>query len=118
MLTFILLQAADWATFLGRFHPVLVHLPIGFLLLAGLLEIGRLLGKVDAKSSTVSFILFWSAVGATFACGAGYLLSLGGGYEAELLEKHKWQGIWVAVAAWVAWVAKSDLFTDKIPFGS
>lgn len=35
----ILLQASDWAAFIGRFHPVLVHLPIGFLILAGLLEI-------------------------------------------------------------------------------
>ena len=118
MFALILLQAADWATFIGRFHPVLVHLPIGFLLLAGLLELGRLTGKVEVKGTTVSFILFWAAVGATFSCAAGYLLSLGGGYEAELLEKHKWQGIWVAVAAWVAWVAKSDLFANRISLGS
>lgn len=115
----ILLQASsDWAAFIGRFHPVLVHLPIGFLILAGLLEIGRLTNKIEVKDSTISFILFWSAIGATLSCVAGYLLSLGGGYEAQLLEEHKWQGIWVAVASWVAWVAKSDLFIDKIPFGS
>jgi mono/diheme cytochrome c family protein len=114
----ILLQASsDWAAFIGRFHPVLVHLPIGFLILAGLLEIGRLTNKIEVKDSTISFILFWSAIGATLSCVAGYLLSLGGGYEAQLLEEHKWQGIWVAVASWVAWVAKSDLFIDKIPFG-
>ena len=117
MLTFILLQTSDWATFVGRFHPVLVHLPIGFLLLAGLLEIGRLTGKVELKASTITFILFWAAIGATLSCGAGYLLSLGGGYETELLEKHKWQGIWVAVFAWVAWIVKSETLGDKIPFG-
>lgn len=115
----ILLQAfSDWAAFIGRFHPVLVHLPIGFLILAGLLEIGRLTNKIEVKESTIAFVLFWSAIGATFSCIAGYLLSLGGGYEADLLEKHKWQGIWVAVASWVAWVAKSELFINKIPFGS
>lgn len=115
----ILLQAfSDWAAFFGRFHPILVHLPIGFLILAGLLEIGRLTNKIEVKESTISFVLFWSAIGATFSCIAGYLLSLGGGYEAELLEEHKWQGIWVAVASWVAWIAKSDLFINKIPFGS
>ncbi|MFN8349781.1 MAG: c-type cytochrome domain-containing protein [Spirosomataceae bacterium] len=115
----ILLQASsDWAAFIGRFHPVLVHLPIGFLILAVLLEIGRLTGKIEVKESTVSFVLFWSAVGATLSCTVGYLLSLGGGYEAELLEKHKWQGIWVAVAAWVAWIAKAESFMDKIPFAS
>jgi hypothetical protein len=115
----ILLQASsDWAAFIGRFHPVLVHLPIGFLILAGLLEIGRLTNKIEVKESTISFILFWSAIGATLSCIAGYLLSLGGGYEVELLEEHKWQGIWVAVASWIAWVAKSELFINKIPFGS
>lgn len=114
----ILLQASDWAAFIGRFHPVLVHLPIGFLILAGLLEIGRLLNKIEVKESTISFILFWSAIGATLSCIAGYLLSLGGGYEAALLEQHKWQGIWVAVAAWVAWAAKSETLMDRIPFAS
>lgn len=115
----ILLQAfSDWAAFFGRFHPILVHLPIGFLILASLLEIGRLTNKIEVKESTISFVLFWSAIGATFSCIAGYLLSLGGGYEAELLEKHKWQGIWVAVASWIAWIAKSELFINKIPFGS
>lgn len=115
----ILLQAfSDWAAFIGRFHPILVHLPIGFLILAGLLEIGRLTNKIEVKESTISFVLFWSAIGATFSCIAGYLLSLGGGYETGLLEEHKWQGIWVAVASWIAWVAKSEMFINKIPFGS
>lgn len=114
----ILLQASsDWAAFIGRFHPVLVHLPIGFLILAGLLEIGRLTNKIEVKESTIIFVLFWSSIGATLSCIAGYLLSLGGGYEAELLEEHKWQGIWVAVASWIAWIAKSELFFNKIPFG-
>ncbi|WP_159475419.1 c-type cytochrome domain-containing protein [Dyadobacter sp. 3J3] len=110
----ILLQASDWTYFIGRFHPVLVHLPIGFLLIAGLLEIGRRTGKISVNDSTITFILFWSAVGATLACIAGYLLSLGGGYDEELLSDHKWKGIGVAVFAWIAWLFKSG----KISVGS
>ena len=30
---------ADWQQFLGRFHPVVVHLPIGLLVLIPLMEI-------------------------------------------------------------------------------
>ena len=30
---------ADWQQFLGRFHPLVVHLPIGLILLVPLLEI-------------------------------------------------------------------------------
>ncbi len=117
----LLLQASgvfsNWAIFIGRFHPVLVHLPIGFLLIAALLEMARRTGKITVGESVISFILFWSAIGATFSCIAGYLLSLGGGYDAELLSEHQWQGIGVAVFAWVAWLVKSDRFGEKIPFG-
>ncbi|WP_221389680.1 c-type cytochrome domain-containing protein [Dyadobacter sp. NIV53] len=117
---FILLQASgwfsNWAIFIGRFHPVLVHLPIGFLLIAALLEIGRRTGKIGVSESAISFILFWSAIGATLACIAGYLLSLGGGYDEELLSDHKWQGIGVAVFAWIAWIVKSDWIKAKLHF--
>jgi len=114
----IILQASPWALFIGRFHPVLVHLPIGFLLIAAFLEIGRRVGKVAVSEGTVSFILFWSAISATIACIAGYLLSLGGGYDADLLSDHMWQGIGVAVFAWIAWLVKSDRFHRLIPYSS
>ncbi|MCF0071722.1 ribonuclease inhibitor [Dyadobacter sp. CY261] len=112
-----LLQASPWALFIGRFHPVLVHLPIGFLLIAALIEIGRRTGKIAVSESTVVFVLFWSAVSATFACIAGYLLSSGGGYDEDLLDAHMWKGIGVAVFAWVAWLVKSDRLRNKIAFG-
>lgn len=117
---YILLQAApsDWAIFFGRLHPVIVHLPIGFLVVAGILEVGRRLGKIGVGDDTISSVLFWSALSATVACVFGYLLSLGGGYDDELLDEHMWQGIGVAAFAWVAWAVKSDWFTDRIPFSS
>lgn len=109
-----LLQASDWTFFIGRFHPLLVHLPIGFLLIAALLEAGKRLNKMTVSDGAIRFILFWSAVGATMACVAGYLLSLGGGYDEKLLGNHQWQGIAVAVFAWMAWFFKSG----KISIGS
>jgi uncharacterized membrane protein len=112
-----LLQASPWALFIGRFHPVLVHLPIGFLLIAAIIEIGRRTGKISVSESTVVFVLFWSAMSATFACIAGYLLSLGGGYDEDLLDAHMWKGIGVAVFAWVAWLVKSDRLAGKLSFG-
>ncbi len=104
-----ILQSAEtpaWILFIGRFHPVLVHLPIGFLLIAVLLEIGRYTGRISVDAVVTRFILFWSAVSATLACGAGYLLSLGGGYEERLLEAHMWKGIGVAAFAWTAWLVQ------------
>ena len=111
-------QPADWVLFFGHFHPLIVHLPIGFLLIAGLLELDRLVRGNSINPNTITLILFWSAVSATVACLFGYMLSLGGGYDAELLDEHKWQGIGVAVFAWVAWAVKSDPIGNRVPFGS
>ncbi|TLU97893.1 c-type cytochrome domain-containing protein [Dyadobacter luticola] len=115
---YTLLQASSWAIFIGRFHPALVHFPIGFLLIGALLEIGRRTGKINVSESSIRFILLISAIGATVACICGYLLSLGGGYDAKLLDNHMWQGIGVAVFAWIAWLIKSDGFGGRIPFAS
>lgn len=117
----ILLQAnatgpSDWVLFLGHFHPLIVHLPIGFLLIAGLLELDRLTRRNSVSPHTITLILFWSAVSATMACGFGYMLSLGGGYEADTLEEHQWQGIGVAVFAWIAWAVKSENLGRIVPF--
>ncbi|UFH54552.1 c-type cytochrome domain-containing protein [Spirosoma sp. KNUC1025] len=117
----MLLQAtaekpADWVLFWGHFHPLIVHLPIGFLLIAGLLELDRLTRRNSVSVHTITLILFWSAVSATMACLFGYMLSLAGGYDDETLSSHKWQGIAVAVFAWIAWAVKSENLGRIVPF--
>lgn len=122
----ILLQAtpsssdlvSDWVLFFGRFHPLIVHLPIGFLLIAGLLELDRFTGRQRVSAHTITLILFWSAVSATLACVFGYMLAQGGGYEQELLEEHQWQGIGVAVFAWIAWAMRSEVLGSRIRIAS
>ena len=109
-------QPADWMLFLGHFHPLIVHLPIGFLLIAGLLELDRFTRRNSVSPHTITLILFWSAVSATMACVFGYLLSLAGGYDADTLQEHQWQGIGVAVFAWIAWSVKSENLGRILPF--
>ncbi|QRR02970.1 c-type cytochrome domain-containing protein [Dyadobacter sandarakinus] len=114
----ILLQASDWALFFGRFHPAIVHLPIGFLLIAALLVLGKQLGKIAVSESAVSFILLWSAGTATISCVFGYLLSLEGGYEEDILTSHMYQGIGVAVFSWIAWGMQSGKLKKIRPANS
>jgi uncharacterized membrane protein/Leucine-rich repeat (LRR) protein len=104
----------DWMSFFGRFHPLLVHLPIGFLMLIALIEVFKMMGKLTISPDLIKFSLLVSALSATFACIAGYFLSLEGGYDNEILDEHKWQGIWLAVFTWLAWLAKNEWFTEKI----
>lgn len=113
-MTLTLLLLTEWALFLGRFHPLLVHLPIGFLLIALLLEVGQRMGKVSVNENTKGLILLASALGATLSCIAGLLLASGGGYDEEALASHQWQGIGVAVFAWLAWLANGGYFRGKL----
>ena len=86
----------DILQYLGKFHPIILHLPIGFLLLAFMMEVYGRWQKSQQFQAAIGFALFWGMLGAIFAAASGYLLSLDGGYEAELLSWHQWLGIGVA----------------------
>ena len=93
----------DLITFIGRFHPLWVHLPIGFLMIAVLLKVYVVLVKKTELQEAVSFALFLGAVSALIAAVLGFLLSQSGGYEGELLDVHLVAG-WITVAlAGIAW---------------
>ena len=77
--------------FIGKFHPVVVHLPIGILFLAFIQEL--LLYKNKIKEERVIF--FTTLLGSFFAIVAallGWALSLDGGYNETLLNKHQYFG--------------------------
>lgn len=93
---------------------MIVHLPIGFLFIALLLEIGQRLGKLSVTEGSKAFILLCAAIGATLSCVIGFLLASGGGYEEEALSLHQWQGIGVAVFAWIAWLVSSGFVNLRL----
>lgn len=95
--------------FFGRLHPILLHLPIGFLLLAYLMEVASRRAAWSNLKPAVGFALnlgSWSAIG---AAASGYWLSQEGGYEENLLFWHQWLGIVTAILA----VLLSVLFQKK-----
>jgi uncharacterized membrane protein len=94
--------------FFGRFHPVLVHLPIGILLLAGILEVvgwvrRRRASTRDAAASTAESttgaMLVFGALTAIAAAVAGLMLGATGGYAGDTYERHLRLGVAVAIAA-------------------
>ena len=83
--------------FLGKFHPVILHLPIGLLLAAFALEWLNW-RKTELKlSPAINYLLGAGAVTAILAALFGYFLSLNGGYETGLINVHQWTGIGVAI---------------------
>jgi uncharacterized membrane protein len=109
----ILLQA-DAALFLGRFHPLAVHLPIGFLLLAVILFALSLFKNYGFLLKALPIILLLGAVSSVAAAVLGWLLSTEGGYQESTLQWHQWMGISVAVISLASWVWISSITLKKI----
>ena len=106
MLNIILGEVSETALFFGRFHPLVVHMPIGFLIIGFLLELLARRNKNSSWDGAVEFTLLLSAISATLSCVMGYLLSLSGDYEAQALNLHKWMGIMLAVFSFVIYFLK------------
>ncbi|MBW3627863.1 MAG: hypothetical protein KY464_01080, partial [Gemmatimonadetes bacterium] len=97
----------DLLRFIGRFHPMIVHFPIGLILLAAILEILALVYRpFRVLRHSTAVVLFLGALSAVAAVVAGYLLSLEGGYEPRLVRTHFWLGVSVAASAVVATALK------------
>jgi uncharacterized membrane protein len=80
-------------TFIAHFHPVLVHLPIGMLLAALLLQALSIKAKYAALRPAVPVMFFAGVVFAVLSCLTGWLLSLSGDYDPDLVSWHMWMAL-------------------------
>lgn len=81
--------------FFGRFHPLVLHLPIGALLLTLFLEIIVRTRKIDFNvmiRNALAFTAFFTVLTALL----GYFLSLEGGYGKDVLQIHMYAGFVMA----------------------
>jgi hypothetical protein len=78
---------------LGRLHILILHFPIGILLLTALLEWlnYRKLAHIPRKVLTLNYGI--GSASATLACITGYILSGSGDYGEGLVQNHMWTGI-------------------------
>jgi uncharacterized membrane protein len=97
-------EISDNIIFFGRFHPLILHLPIGFLVIAFTLEALSRFHRFRQYKPAVGFVLLLGAASAVLAAALGYMLSLGGGYNEELLFIHQWSGIALASAAVISFL--------------
>jgi len=94
----------NFSELIGRFHPLLVHLPIGILLIAALFQLLALKPKYASMHAATSIALFWGMISAIVSCISGYLLSLSGDYDEELVDTHKWFAISTASVSLIAYL--------------
>ncbi|MEP7258847.1 MAG: c-type cytochrome domain-containing protein [Flavitalea sp.] len=92
--------------FIGRFHPVLVHLPIGILLLGSLFLLLSRKETYQWLQPAIDITLLAGMISAILSCISGYLLSQSGDYEGDLVNSHQWLGIGVAVVSAITYLVR------------
>jgi len=94
----LLLSIFDFA---GRFHPLLVHLPIGFLLLGiTFLWLSRS-NKFSVPEIVLKTIWLFGTLAAFASSVTGYLLSLSADYDSNTVNWHMWMGIGVTLISFL-----------------
>ena len=96
----------EFSTFLGRFHPLFVHLPIGFLVLAIVFEWYENYRKTETHSRLIPIAWFLGGLSALAAAFSGWWLGETGLYEEDLLFSHRWLGVALVVVAFIGWWIK------------
>jgi len=109
------LEHGELSQFLGRFHPLVVHLPIAFLLLVPLLECAGAVRRWSRVRESAEFVLTLAAITALVAVFLGWLLAWSGGYEGKLVISHMWGGFSLAVAVLLCLVLRA---WDKRAYGA
>ena len=96
----------ELSTFIGRLHPLVVHLPIGFLVLALIFD----LPLVKKRNSAVSLIWFFASIFSIVAVVLGLLLAQNGHYIEQQLSLHQWSGIILVFLCFIGWMSRSPFF--------
>ena len=107
------MEILNW---LGRFHPALVHLPIGILVVAAIFHwVAARNESWKGKSvlPTLYLLGFISAGGAAFA---GWMLAKEGGYQANTIFWHRWLGVSLVVVSFALWRMNRNTALIKAPW--
>ncbi len=108
----------DIVRFLGHFHPVILHLPIGIFSLVLFQEFIVMFTRHRPYGSILP--MFLGSASAVAAVIFGFLLYHGGGFEgSELAEDHLWGGIAFACAAVLTFIVRAwslSPATTQVPF--
>jgi len=91
-------ERGESSQFVGRFHPLAVHLPIALVLLVAVLECASLFRAGKHLRTSAGFVLALAAASALLAVFLGWMLGRSGGYEGALVTWHMWGGISLAAA--------------------
>ena len=104
-----------FAFFIGRFHPIILHLPIGGLVALFVMELINSYRPKLNLDSACSILLWFSVVTVIPSAILGFILASSGNYDDELLNLHKWLGWLTAlVCVWLLYFKLKSKKTYKV----
>lgn len=89
----------EMVQFIGRLHVLLVHLPIGFIVLLAVIEVLATRARFKQAAGASGAVLALSVIAVIFSAACGWVLSWSGGYDEQTLTWHKWLGTALAPVA-------------------
>lgn len=105
----------DILYYLGRFHVLVLHLPIGILLLAVVLEVASRRPRFAYLAPAVTAVWLLGALSAIATALLGYLHAGEGGFDGPGVSAHRLAGTSLVVLALGTWFVRAKLcgFYDK-----
>ncbi len=94
----------DWTAFFGRFHVVLLHLPIGILTLAALAEIWGGWRRLEERPPFLNLVWLGGWISGVATCLLGWMLSLSGGYDEAAIDRHFLWGVIATAIGLLGWI--------------
>ncbi|WP_018614998.1 c-type cytochrome domain-containing protein [Segetibacter koreensis] len=93
---------------IGHFHPLLVHLPLGILMVALLLQWLAGKEKYASVKEAVPVVLLWGSITALLSCITGYFLSISDDYDKSLVNWHMWMAIAVVLTSAILYAKEKN----------
>ena len=99
-------ERATWAQFIGRFHPLVVHLPIALILLVPVMELVGRDQRFAYLRASAPFVLVLALISGIVASLLGWCLGRSGGFSGPLVTQHMWGGASLLTLSWLCWVSR------------
>lgn len=98
----------SFTEFIGHFHPALVHLPIGILLIALLLQWLSNKEKYQSIKPATAVVLLIGSITALISCLTGYFLSISDDYDTATVNWHMWMAIVLTFASFILFAKEKN----------